>query len=401
MGEMQVQQPTASAIQVGPNITISWTDPTYQWFRQNDDIINNTSSNVHGTVITPDFNAGFITIAPADDGTPLNLSDWNVVGQVVTTIGNAQPYHSFGRSPINQVPVPVVNYTQTFRETVKINRLDTYATYPKTDSGMPWVFAQQDLAQMWLDKQLAISALYGVKGILNGTSNNPTSRFQGLDASIADPVIGGVYDLMQAMPTADDFQDYWTTLSNKRMVEKNTMYHIVGRDYLTMLQNTFTNNVILPVGINNTLENIPGAQQMIEGLDAYSYAISGIRHIWIHEPALNDLAVSANYSQLSGMTNYTLGSASCYTIDVGPFKSAEGGSDVPAMEQVYFGNQPFMFGVLEGMANNPYFMQGLRPELRGAVKSISTSQDNNTLEILKCIGYNFTCPNMGCHKPAK
>ena len=399
-GEMQVQQPVASVVASGNNLIITWQDPTYKWFRYADDVINNTSANIHGTVISPDLQAGSITIAPPNDGTALSVSDWNTVGQVISVVGDAFPMRSVGRIGISQLPVGVTNYTSTFRDDVKIWDADTYITYPRTDSGNPWIFAQQDLTNMWMNKRVALAALYSTKGVMNANSSNPTFKFQGLDQAIGDPVTGGVYDLMPVMPTATDFYDYWTTLSNKRYVEKNTMYHVVGRDYLTMIQNVITTPLITYPGIYNTLERVPGAK-IIEGLDAYTFSVNAIRHIFIHAPELNDQVVNGNNSQLAGMQNYGLASASCYTLDMGSICSPQGGSTPPSMEEVYFGKQPLVLGVIEGMAADPFFMGGLAPEVRKGVKTVSTTENSNSLSIIRNIGYNFTCPNMGCHKPSK
>ncbi len=284
-GEMGVSTATASAASSGQNVVITFQDSTYALFRNTDIIQNNASGNVMGRVISPDFTPGSITIAPVNDAIPLNVNDWNVANQTIMVVGNAQANLSAGRSSLYQVPFPYVFYTQTFRETVKIKRMDDYLTYPKT-GGKNWIMAQEGFVVDWLNKQIAMSSLWNTGGIAGASGTNPTRMFKGLKNSIADPVIGGVFMQWQSYPSQNDILNYWRELANKRRYEKSTFIHVVGRGYLELIQNLFTTPVILPVGVNNTLDK--RTMQLIDGLDAYSFAFGAITHVFIHEPAMND-----------------------------------------------------------------------------------------------------------------
>jgi len=390
-GEMQVSTATASATASGPNIIITFQDTSYALFRNTDIVMNNASANVLGRIISPDFTPGSITIAPVNDGIPLNVNDWNVVNQTIIVIGNAQANSSAGRSSLYQVPFPHTFYTQTFRETVKIKRMDDWMTYPKS-GGKNWIMAQEGFAVDWLNKQIAMSSIWNTGGIVGAQGNNPTRMFQGLKNSIGDPVIGGVFMQWQAYPSQNDILNYWRELANKRRYEKSMFIHVVGRGYLELIQNLFTTAVILPVGINNTLDRIdPMTAELVKGLDCYTYAFGGINHVFVHEPAMND-AYYNNPCTITGLTQYSQATLSCYTLYQGIFQNAENTAAIPYMGETYFGDKPVIIGISHGMAEDPFFMEKLSPEVG---VSISTSEDSNTLQILMDKGYYFISTYMG------
>lgn len=395
MGERIVQGTVASASASGQNITITWQNPNYGLFRTDDMVINTLAANVTARVMSGNGTKGYITIAPIDDNIPLTITDWNVVGRNIVVYGNAQKSLSTGRQPLYDLPYITTNTTQTFRESVKINRMDTYQTWAE-HNGRGWVYAQSDISYEWLMKQMCLSALVNQRGWVSQGSSLYTRTYMGLNQSIGDPVRGGIYNQFDWIPQPIDFINYWTAVSNKRNYNKTKLLHIVGRQYLSWIQTYFTNPLITQTGVWNTLDSME--QELIHGLDAYTFAQDGIQHAFIYEPALDDPGLSANFSTITGLQNYSIGSMQCYTLDIGDFEDPINGMRVPSMEQLYFGEKPIRMGLVHGLAGDPFF--GRISEQTGiGIDYISTSEDSNSVQWIVDSGYDNMCAYMGFHGP--
>jgi hypothetical protein len=395
MGERIVSAVVSSASINGNLITITWQNSSYSLFRQRDMVINTMAAGVTARVVSGDFTAGYITIGPIDDNISLNLSDWNVAGRTIVTYGNAQESLSRGRQPLYDLPYVTTNYTQTMRESVKINRMDTYQTWA-TESGRPWAYAQQTISYDWLVKQMCLTALVSQKGWQTGGNSLYTRTYMGLNQAIGDPIRGGVYQQFDWVPQIADFTNYWTAISNKRNYNKTHLLHIVGRQYLSWIQTYFTNPLITPTGVWNTLESMEN--EIIHGLDAYTFAQDGIEHAFIYEPALDDPGLSANKSTITGLTQYGIGSMQCYTLDIGDFEDPINQMRVPAMEQLYFGEQPIRMGLVHGLAQNPFLNQ-VAEEAGIGIDIISTSEDSNAIHWIVDTCHDNMCAYMGFHGP--
>ncbi len=395
MGERMVKATVLNATQSGSAITINWQNPNYGLFRRDDMVVNTLAAGVTARVISGNNTQGYITIAPIDDNIPLNLSDWNIPNRNIVAYSNAQASLSTGRQPLYDNPYITTNYTQTMRESVKINRMDTFGTWA-TANGRPWVYAQQGISYDWLVKQICFSALIAQKGWSTGGNSLYTRTFMGLNQAIGDPVRGGVYEQFDWVPQPIDFTNYWEQVSNKRNYNKTHLLHICGRQYLTFIQQYFTNPLITQAGVWNTLESMEG--NLIKGLDAYTFAASGINHAFIYEPALDDPGMSANTSQITGLQSYGIGSLQCYTLDIGDFVDPVNNMRVPAMEQLYFGEKPIRMGVVRGLAADPFLNQ-IAEETGIGIDTISTSEDSNALHWLVDTAYDNMCAYMGYHGP--
>ena len=387
LGQYVVSAQVATQTQSGNNVILTFADPTYAFFRTQDVIQNNTSSNIQGRVISPNFTAGTITIAPIDDSTPLVSTDW-ATGSGIVALYNAQPYSSTGRAPIYQVPFPTYNYTQTLRESTWINRMDKYKTYPKTSGGMNWAYAQEKLIEMSLATQLENLAWFGVRGLV---SSDNTRQSGGLDWAIADQVRGGVYRTVTSPPVAQDLLNYFNDVATNRNEQTVTEVHLVGRGFIGLVQTLLTNNQLQATGVNNTMERING--ELIKGFDAMTYAAQGINHVFIHAPALNNSTLYPNISKITGLPG-ALSTYSCYTIDTGTFMDAENMMTVPSMEHLYFGDNPIQYGVIQGLDKNPFTVGSANNAM------ISTSSDGTGLEALIDCSYDFMAKYMGVFKLA-
>jgi hypothetical protein len=388
LGQMVVSAQIATSTQSGVNVILTFSDPTYSFFRTDDTVQNNTSQNINARVISPNFTPGTITLAPVDDSTPLNASDW-AVGTGIVVIGNAQPYSSNARASIYQLPFPTYNYTQTFRETITINRLDTYLTYPKDSAGRNMAYAQFKYAEMYLANQLETSAFFGVRGLSQATD---TRTFGGLDWAINDPIRGGVSVELVSYPTQQDFYNYWNDIAGNRNQQHVEMIHLCGRGYLGLIQQLFTQNQIQYAGTRNTLELING--ELVKGFDTYTFAAQGITHIFVHAPLLNNNTLFPNYSKINGLGALPISSYSCYTIDTGTFMDSENNMILPSMEQLYFGTQPITYNVVNGMAPDPFGM-GLDSNV-----AVATAQDANQMNMIVDTAWDFMAKYMGCMKLA-
>ena len=395
MGERMVKATILNAVTVGNTIQINWQNPNYALFRNLDMVINTLAANVTARVVSADFTVGYIIIGQIDNSIPLNIGDWNVPGRVITAYANAQPSLSQGRQPLYDLPYITTNYTQTMRESVKINRMDTYQTWAK-QNGQGWAYAQSTISYDWLVKQMCLTALVSQKGWQTGGNSLYTRTYMGLNQAIGDPIRGGVYQQFDWVPQIADFTNYWTAISNKRNYNKTHLLHIVGRQYLSWIQTYFTNPLITPTGVWNTLESMEN--EIIHGLDAYTFAQDGIEHAFIYEPALDDPGLSANKSTITGLTQYGIGSMQCYTLDIGDFEDPINQMRVPAMEQLYFGEQPIRMGLVHGLAQNPFLNQ-VAEEAGIGIDIISTSEDSNAIHWIVDTCHDNMCAYMGFHGP--
>jgi hypothetical protein len=350
MGLSQVGAFIATSTQVNTTtVTLTWTDATYNFFRVTDNVQNSPSSNVRALVIAAA--PGTITIQSTDGVTALPASGW-AAGAWISSQWNTQPYVSTGLRPYYEVPAYVTNGTEKTRDTTVIYRDDLYKTWPRIAQGSKYfAFAQEKLLLNRVTRALEQRAVWGQYSF---NAANQSGTNQGLFYAITNPISGGVVYPFTSVPTQQDFEDFITSIAERYNGEKVTLTALVGRGFLSIVQQ-FTTPFVQASGINNTFGG-----SLVEGIDTYKWASAGVSITFTILPALGNSTLFNTPTGITGL-NGTQASYFCFVVDTTPFATIDGGSQVPAMERVYFGPNEFLYkvapGVIDGGVadNSPLF----------------------------------------------
>jgi hypothetical protein len=348
----------ASATQSGSNVIITFTDPTYPFFRERDNVINNVSSNVRAivTVTAP----GTVTIMPAIDGEVILASNYPT-NSYLTEQWNTHAYSNTGMTPIFEVPAETFNYTEIIRDSCRINRNDIQNSWA-TFKGKPWLFSQETRMMQRVAKKLEMQAMYGQMGF---RTTEQTGSNGGLQWAIQDSVRGGISIPYTSAPTQAQFVDFMNQIANRYNQRNVEMTALVGRNFLSTIQ-SFTQPYILNAGIRNTF-----GQDLVKGIDTYMWAQAGWRVNFVLLPCLDDDLDFAQTTTIPGLTG-TLASNFCYVIDTTPFMDVSGTSGMPGMQRIYHGENEVLYKVIPGVMDGG--IEAGSPLFSGSLAANSTNE---------------------------
>ena len=319
----------------GNNLIITWTDPTYDNFRFEDIVYDNTIASNQGRVIS--HSAGTITIepAPAYGGSLITFGSTTfAVGSYVTAIyRNSGIGDSTASESLFQTPNYITYQTSVMRDNLTIAEMDKGKTFVQIEGTDMWYYAYQ------LQFQKRIKRMKDMKSMFSIFGNQPNSPLLGgmvnyskgfIDA-VNDATVGGVTMNTSSPMTKANYETFINKMSDRQATD--TTYNIpqiMGRGALQALQQ-FTAPYIQFAGKNNTFGGLD-----VEGLDVYTYTIAGIHTDIIISAFLNN---PYSFPTQSAVNQYRRMQNTILTVDMGLYDTPGGSGQLPAIESLYFGDK--------------------------------------------------------------
>lgn len=364
------------------NLRVTFTDPTYSLFRENM-IVLDTNRN-QGRVVTS--GAGFVIISPTPGSPVLSASTMFTANMYIKEGWNTSINRgSVNPAPLNAVPYYDYNWTQTTRAASQYFRNDTYSTWVEYN-GKYWYTSVDAVMMLDLAKQLERRAWFGVRGQGTDDSGRPYNENGGLIWAIKDPIRGGVIQPMASNPVKADYERFMGLIAKRQAGPTMTQTWLCGRDALTNIQTTYTQNFIQYSGQYNTF----GGSE-VQGLDVQMLQLAGTKVKLINCKFFDD---PTYFPELSTIANGTKMGNTIIALDEGMYNGFGGGMQ-PAIENIYFGNKEFEYGVLNGMGMGDAFTPGNLKQGGNPYQFNQTDVDSVTFGVLNNGGIDAIATRMG------
>ena len=309
-------------------LTVTFIDSAWKNFRIQEVLGDGTAAMNQGRVI--EVGAGYVKMVPAGNTI---TTGWSTTlhfqaGQFATFLYVASETRgSSGLDSMFEYPQYISNQTGVIRDNVTLYKADMTQTWVKVMDNGDWYSAQDMFLIESMARQMELRALWSQFNSANGVQYS-----KGLKECIKDPLRDGTYRSYSNIPTTGQIIEYFNNIADKQNIGKMSLTHLVGRGFLSVLQN-ITSQYIQYVGKNNTFGGLS-----VEGLDVYEFAINGVANNFVMAPIFNNRDLFPALSGISGAGAFTRMQYTCVTLDTQMYR-AKGGGMLPAMEKVYFGNE--------------------------------------------------------------
>lgn len=364
IGVSRVIQQVATAVVVGSNLVVTFTDPTYDKFRLKQVTLDGTPAKNSGRVISS--SAGTVTLEPSPS--IVAVGGWNptihypVGTYILAAYDNSGFQDSLGTQPLYNVPYYVTDAVATMRESLPLKISDFFATYAKWKDSPYWANGQEMFMYQNFNRGKINRDYFGDgAGSFNSGIEGTVNYTLGFRKAIMDQYRGGYYQSYTSVLTQTQWDNWLTTVADLQAIAsggETMLTLLMGREFLKTIQG-FTAPYVQFSGIRNTFG---GAE--VKGLNVYDYAYGGVVAKLIIDPVLNDIPSYPTGSSIAGVTG-TITQNTCMALDFGDYPSPDGGGMLPAIEDLYwdmagastiFAYEPGLLG--GGAGKNGFFNSG-------------------------------------------
>jgi hypothetical protein len=385
LGNNAVVAQVQSNTLVGTNMRVTFTDPSYNVFRNQVTVSDGTAANNQGRVIQ--HGPGYIVIEPVN--VTFATATHFVPGTFATALFNASGnFGSTGMESLYEYPTYVQNQTSITRESVDYFRRDMAQTWVEYEGDF-WYSSQDVLGARRFANQLEYKALFSTYQTLTNSAIGGTVNYSmGLRDAIRDPQRGGIYQPLSSAMTQADFESWIGRMADRQALRHTNFTIMCGRGFLKMIQN-FTQPYIQYSGDKNTFGGVK-----VKGIDVMTYSVNGITVDFIMHPLFNNREMWPQFSSVSSLGAFTRMQYTAVALDLGMIDSV-GGASQPAIEKCYFGEQEVNYDYLSGVA-----MSGSVPSSAPSASSARNLQavndrDGISLQIYSDCAYDFMPYRMG------
>lgn len=374
--EVIAQIATTAANGANPNfLDVTFVDPTYEFFRLKDYVMDSDQNKGRVVATAP----GFVTLEPtgytfaaANTTMFLNNSWLKVIGDL------SGVRDSSGKTSLYSIPNLDYNYCQVTRDSVTLSRKDKIATY--VHNGTEYWYSKQE------DDMIRRIAMADERTLLFGDRFQYTSPIEGLvngngglDWSIKNR--GGLYYGLNSPLIRSQFENILADHAVRSAQQGQTLTLAMGTQALMFLQQNFTSDFIKYAGTRNTFGG-----ESVQGLNVMEYAIGGNMYDILILPALNDAKFYPETSAIPGV-NGTRMSNRIYILDLNPIPVVGNSNKrLPAVERIYWGEDEKLYRVIPGMVGNKGNSTG--GSKIGRYQTTTSPKDGYQCEYLQDMGWN-------------
>lgn len=329
-----VQAQVATRTLAGGNLILTWTDPTYDAFRNGFVTIDgSTSIRRQGQVVS--HSAGTVTLAPV--GTPFGAADY-IIGSFATEGWNMSANRgSTGTESKYVVPETDFNYASIKRESQFLSRRDFHESYLDGAISKPnWAMMQEPEMTRNFARSTEYARLFEERKQILLPSGQLASQNGGLLWSIQNR--GGSHVVSPSDLNKDTWLQLIHLVAGKTSSFGGTLVCFHGKEALGTIQR-FTQDFVQGSGSLNTF----GAKY---GIDITSWAYIGQEINFVHLPILDDEKV---FGKISNITGKLRSSHSFFLCDMAPtttYDVVDG--TAPVVQPFHFSDQEINYGYVHG-----------------------------------------------------
>lgn len=319
----------------GPNLILTFTDPTYSDFRVGDEVMDN--NRVHGWVSSAA--PGTVTINPY--GAALSSTTTFQANTTIRYLANQSPKRaSVGTTSLQVTPTLDYNFYDIKRDSQFLANEDFVDTYVKF-RGKNWAFSQEWLMLQRLCRSVATKFLWSNRAQVT-TPQGLTNSNGGIEWSIKNR--GGFYNPSSVAITLGGLNEFIYNIRIKKGKPMQELTFLCGSGALTQMQ-AFLGQEIKFSGENNTFGGTA-----VKGYTVPFYAIADVMCKFVYEPALDNPAIWSqtpdDLTTISGLFGSKM-SNSFFAIDTSPALIVGGGQE-PIIKLFHY-RKEMSYGYIQGM----------------------------------------------------
>lgn len=380
LGKSGITAQIASTAQAGLNLTVNFSDPTFQLFRVGNNIFD-VSRNQGRVVSTA---PGTLVIEPTAKTATLTTGTQFVAGGLAKDGWDVSVNRgSTGKTSLFENPAYDYNYTSIMRDSQTLFRRDMVSSYPMF-KGKYWYTAQDEMMVRRWARGYEYKSWFSWRGQAAASGGGTKNENGGLEWAIKNR--GGVVATLANNPTKLDFENFIMDVKNRQTSGNVELTLLMGSGALRNIQTNFTQNFIQYAGNTNTFGGVS-----VQGLDVKKYNIAGVSCNFIECPLFNDEQIFPEASTIGGVIGTKM-SNTIVAIDQSAYPVIGGGM-APAIEKIHFGSKEIIYGYTPGIIG----VDGSNPsniEQSGYLFSAG-DKDSYTLNIYSDCGIDVVARNMG------
>lgn len=381
----EVVQTIASVTQVGANLRVTFTDPTYDSFR-NKILVMDDNKNF-GFVI--ETNPGNVLIKPATYPTTLVAASHFIAGRTITDMGNiAGNQYSTGLTNLYKTKAVRTNWSSITRDTHTISSREKFTSYKFDDTMYSYSEGEAQMVKRFMKKKL-LKAVYHEPGQFNTFFEGTGNVTQSLRAAVRDQ--GGMFIQSSSLPSQAMFESMLDFVATKDPAQYQNYMFIGGRQAWGRISSFYTNNIIYTQSTkmdnNGQAVTFDIAQVTIKGI-TIKIQVWGLFNDTVLFPKVSSIA-GAGYKEANTFA----------ILNLNPVPDAITGGMIPSVRKFHFGSSDAtggaetMYRMIPGMVGAGNSNSTGLPSVNG-YQIAGSSVMGATVELAEDAGIDFTAD--GC-----
>ncbi len=381
----EVVQTIASVSQSGANLIVTFTDPTYNSFRERFLVMDDNKN--FGYVIAS--TAGSVTIKPATNPTALVAANHFVAGRTITEVGNiAGNQYSTGVANLYKTNAVRSNWSSIMRESCTISSREKFNTFGYDNTIYAYTQNEAEMVKRFMKRKL-MKAVYHDPGQFNTQFEGTGNITQGLRAAVRDQ--GGMFIQSSSLLSQTMFESMLDFVATKDPAQYQNYAFIGGRQAWGRVSSFYQNNIIYTqstrMGENGQAVTFDIAQVTIKGI-TLKIQVWGLFNDNVLFPKVSTIA-GAGYKEANTFA----------ILNLNPVPDAVSGGMIPSVRKFHFANsqmtggQETLYRAIPGMVGVGNSNSTGLPTVNGYQIATSSTM-GGSVEIAEDAGIDFTAD--GC-----
>lgn len=366
--------------QVGANLIVTWTDPTYAAFREKMIVRDSNGNQAYVLASAP----GTVTLAPATNPPVLAAASHFTAGRSVLEMGSGSGNHySTGVTNIYKENAVRYNYTAVTRESFTMSRREKFISYKFDETFYSYTQGELDMIQRFMKNKVK-NMFYSEPGQFNSPFEGTVNRYEGLRAAVRNQ--GGLYISQPALPGQAQVESMLDFMAVNDPAQEQNYLWIGGRRAWANINNIFGGqNIQFTVSkavINGNELNFDVTKATINGV-TISFMVMSI---------FDDVYSFPTISTVPG-AGYKESNTFCI-LNLNPVPNKLGGM-IPSVRKFHFGSSDLtggnetLYRFVPGMVG-PSSSNSTGGGMLSGYQLATSSTDGGQFEILEDAGVDFT-----------
>ena len=376
----EVVATVATVTQSGPNLVVTWVDPTYAAFREKMIVRDSNGNQAYVLASTP----GSVTLAPATNPTALLAASHFVAGRSVLEMGSGSGNHySTGVTNLYKENSVRYNWTAVNRESFTMSRREKFISYKFDETFYSYTQGELDMIQRFMKNKVK-NMFYSEPGQFVSPTEGTVNRYEGLRAAVRNQ--GGSFTSSTSLLTTAQFEALLDFMAINDPAQEQNYLWIGGRRAWAQINNLYGGtNIQFTVSkavINGNELNFDITKATINGVTVNFMVMSIFDDVYSF-PTLSTIA-GAGYKE----------SNTFCILNLNPVPNKLGGM-IPSVRKFHFGSSDLTGGAetlyryIPGMVG-PGTTNSTGGGMLGGYQMAASSTDGGQFEILEDAGVDFT-----------
>lgn len=370
----------ATVTQSGANLVVTWTNPTYNAFREKMIVRDSNGNQAYVLAAAP----GTVTLAPATNPAALVAASHFVAGRSVLEMGSGSGNHySTGVTNLYKENSVRYNWTAVTRESFTMSRREKFISYKFDETFYSYTQGELDMIQRFMKNKVK-NMFYSEPGQFTSPTEGTVNRYEGLRAAVRNQ--GGSFTSSTSLLTAAQFESLLDFMAINDPAQEQNYLWIGGRRAWAQINNLYGGtNIQFTVSkavINGNELNFDVTQATINGVTVKFMVMS----------IFDDVYSFPTLSTIPG-AGYKESNTFCI-LNLNPVPNKLGGM-IPSVRKFHFGSSDMtggnetLYRFIPGMVG-PGSSNSTGGSMMSGYQMATSATDGGQFEILEDAGVDFT-----------